>query len=40
MDLVVDAGDTPAEPTTVIDWSEGAPEVLRVGAGDTSRFVA
>jgi len=40
VDLVVDAGETPAEPTTVIDWSEGAPEVVRVGAGETSRFVA
>jgi tRNA threonylcarbamoyl adenosine modification protein (Sua5/YciO/YrdC/YwlC family) len=40
VDLVVDAGETPAEPTTVIDWSEGFPEVLRYGAGDASRFVA
>ena len=40
VDLVVDAGETPAEPTTVIDWSEGFPEVLRHGAGDVSRFVA
>ena len=29
-----------AEPTTVIDWSEGYPEVVRVGAGDPSRFEA
>src|SRR3954466_6439387 len=40
VDLVVDAGETPAEPTTVIDWSDGVPEVMRVGAGDPSRFVA
>ncbi len=40
VDIVIDAGETPAEPTTVIDWSEGAPEVLRYGAGDVSRFVA
>jgi tRNA threonylcarbamoyl adenosine modification protein (Sua5/YciO/YrdC/YwlC family) len=40
VDLVLDAGETPAEPTTVIDWSEGAPEVVRYGAGDASRFVA
>ena len=32
------AGETPAEPTTVIDWSSGAPEVMRVGAGDPGRF--
>jgi tRNA threonylcarbamoyl adenosine modification protein (Sua5/YciO/YrdC/YwlC family) len=40
VDLVIEAGETPAEPTTVIDWSDGAPEVLRYGAGDASRFVA
>jgi tRNA threonylcarbamoyl adenosine modification protein (Sua5/YciO/YrdC/YwlC family) len=40
VDLVIDAGETPAEPTTVIDWSEGVPEVLRQGAGDAGRFVA
>ena len=39
VDIVVEAGDTPAEPTTVIDWSDGAPEVLREGAGDASRFL-
>ena len=39
IDLVVDDGrDTPAEPTTVVDWSEGAPEIARQGAGDSSRF--
>ncbi|MBJ7355988.1 L-threonylcarbamoyladenylate synthase [Nocardioides sp.] len=38
VDIVVEAGETPAQPTTVVDWSEGAPEVVRVGAGDPSRF--
>lgn len=38
VDLVVEAGETIAEPTSVVDWSEGHPEVLRQGAGDTSRF--
>ena len=38
VDAVVDAGDCGLEPTTVVDWSEGYPEVLRVGAGDPSRF--
>jgi tRNA threonylcarbamoyl adenosine modification protein (Sua5/YciO/YrdC/YwlC family) len=38
VDVVIEAGDTPAEPTTVIDWSEGVPEVVRQGAGDWSRF--
>jgi tRNA A37 threonylcarbamoyladenosine synthetase subunit TsaC/SUA5/YrdC len=26
VDIVVEAGECPAEPTTVIDWSEGYPE--------------
>ncbi|CAA9398951.1 L-threonylcarbamoyladenylate synthase [uncultured Nocardioides sp.] len=38
VDVVVEAGETTAQPTTVIDWSEGQPEVLRVGAGDPARF--
>jgi tRNA threonylcarbamoyl adenosine modification protein (Sua5/YciO/YrdC/YwlC family) len=38
VDVVVDAGETPAQPTTVVDWSDSAPEVLRVGAGDPARF--
>jgi tRNA threonylcarbamoyl adenosine modification protein (Sua5/YciO/YrdC/YwlC family) len=40
VDLVVEAGETPAQPTTVVDWSEGAPEVIRRGAGDPDRFAA
>jgi len=38
VDIVIEAGDTIAEPTTVVDWSAGYPEVVRVGAGDPSRF--
>jgi tRNA threonylcarbamoyl adenosine modification protein (Sua5/YciO/YrdC/YwlC family) len=38
IDAVVDAGDCGAEPTTVVDWSGGYPEVVRVGAGDPARF--
>jgi tRNA threonylcarbamoyl adenosine modification protein (Sua5/YciO/YrdC/YwlC family) len=38
IDAVVDSGDCGVEPTTVIDLSGDAPEVLRVGAGDPSRF--
>jgi tRNA threonylcarbamoyl adenosine modification protein (Sua5/YciO/YrdC/YwlC family) len=38
VDIVIEAGETPAEPTTVVDWSEGSPAVLRVGAGDPGRF--
>jgi tRNA threonylcarbamoyl adenosine modification protein (Sua5/YciO/YrdC/YwlC family) len=38
VDAVLDAGDCGVEPTTVVDWSAGSPEVLRVGAGDPARF--
>jgi tRNA threonylcarbamoyl adenosine modification protein (Sua5/YciO/YrdC/YwlC family) len=38
IDAVLDAGDCGTEPTTVVDWTSGAPEVVRVGAGDPSRF--
>ena len=38
VDLVVEAGETPSEPTTVVDWSSGSPEIMRHGAGDPSRF--
>lgn len=39
VDVVVEAGETPAEPTTVIDWSGDYPELVRRGAGDPDRFV-
>jgi tRNA threonylcarbamoyl adenosine modification protein (Sua5/YciO/YrdC/YwlC family) len=38
VDLVLDCGQVTAQPTTVVDWSAGAPEVVRRGAGDPSRF--
>jgi tRNA threonylcarbamoyl adenosine modification protein (Sua5/YciO/YrdC/YwlC family) len=38
VDAVIDSGDCGTEPTTVIDYSQGKPEILRRGAGDTSRF--
>ncbi len=38
VDIVIEAGETPAEPTTVVDWSDGSPEVTRRGAGDPERF--
>ena len=38
VDAVVDSGEGGTEPTTVVDFSEGEAEVLRVGAGDPSRF--
>lgn len=36
IDLIVDAGPTGIEPTSVIDLSGGTVEVLRVGRGDVS----
>jgi len=38
LDAVVDSGDCGTEPTTVIDFSNGEAEIVRHGAGDTSRF--
>lgn len=38
IDVIVDAGPTGIEPTTVIDLSHGSAEVLRVGRGDVSAF--
>ncbi|MFB9377938.1 L-threonylcarbamoyladenylate synthase [Kineococcus gynurae] len=38
VDAVVDSGECGTDPTTVVDLSEGYPEVLRVGAGDPDRF--
>lgn len=38
VDAVLDSGDCGTEPTTVVDFSSGEPEVVRRGAGDPSRF--
>ncbi|PZG17739.1 threonylcarbamoyl-AMP synthase [Micromonospora craterilacus] len=38
VDAVVDAGDCGTEPTTVVDFSDGEPEIVRIGAGDPARF--
>lgn len=38
IDAVIDSGDCGTEPTTVIDFSTGEPEIIRIGAGDPSRF--
>jgi tRNA threonylcarbamoyl adenosine modification protein (Sua5/YciO/YrdC/YwlC family) len=38
VDLVIDAGGCGLEPTTVIDLSMGAPELLRRGKGDPAPF--
>lgn len=38
VDAVIDAGECGTDPTTVIDYSDGTPEVTRVGAGDPAPF--
>jgi tRNA threonylcarbamoyl adenosine modification protein (Sua5/YciO/YrdC/YwlC family) len=38
VEAVLDSGDCGTEPTTVIDFSQPAPEIVRRGAGDTSPF--
>ncbi|MZF84146.1 threonylcarbamoyl-AMP synthase [Streptomyces sp. SID5643] len=38
LDGVVDSGDCGTEPTTVVDFSGGEAEIVRIGAGDPSRF--
>jgi tRNA threonylcarbamoyl adenosine modification protein (Sua5/YciO/YrdC/YwlC family) len=38
VDAVLDSGECGTVPTTVVDWSEGEPEVVRVGAGSPDRF--
>jgi tRNA threonylcarbamoyl adenosine modification protein (Sua5/YciO/YrdC/YwlC family) len=38
VDAVIDSGDCGTEPTTVIDFTQNKPEIVRRGAGDTSAF--
>ncbi|MHA6782294.1 L-threonylcarbamoyladenylate synthase [Pseudonocardia saturnea] len=38
LDAVIDSGECGTEPTTVVDLSGDEPEIVRVGAGDPSRF--
>lgn len=38
VDAVIDAGECGTDPTTVVDYSEGTPEVTRMGAGDPAPF--
>ncbi len=38
VDAVIEAGESGSTPSTVVDWSEGHPEVVRIGAGDPTPF--
>ena len=39
VDIIIDDGYCPPEPTSVIDFSEGTVKIARHGAGDTSLIV-
>jgi tRNA threonylcarbamoyl adenosine modification protein (Sua5/YciO/YrdC/YwlC family) len=39
VDLVIDGGDVPGMPSSIISLLDDEPEVLREGAGDVSMFV-
>jgi tRNA threonylcarbamoyl adenosine modification protein (Sua5/YciO/YrdC/YwlC family) len=38
VDAVVEAGECGITPSTVVDWTEGYPQVVRVGVGDPAPF--
>jgi tRNA threonylcarbamoyl adenosine modification protein (Sua5/YciO/YrdC/YwlC family) len=38
IDAVIESGEVTAEPTTVVDFLDGVPEVVREGAGDVAAF--
>ena len=38
VDLILDAGGCGLDPTTVIDLSGSAPELVRLGKGDPALF--
>jgi tRNA threonylcarbamoyl adenosine modification protein (Sua5/YciO/YrdC/YwlC family) len=39
VDLVIDGGYCGMEPTTVVEWIDEAPRIVRQGKGDASAFV-
>lgn len=39
LDLIIDGGHCPQEPTTVLDLTDGVPQLLRQGGGDASPFL-
>jgi len=38
VDAVVEAGECGITPSTVVDWTEGYPQVVRIGIGDPAPF--
>ena len=39
LDLIIDGGSFGPEPTTVVDLSDGEPQLLRQGKGDARLFL-
>lgn len=39
IDIILDAGVLPNEPSTIIDWSEEEPKIIREGKGSIKYFV-
>lgn len=39
VDILIDAGDVPLKPTTVLDLTVMPPEIIRQGAGDAGRIL-
>lgn len=40
VDLIIDAGNCPHAPTTVVDLTKDFPEIIRIGSGDPKPFQA
>lgn len=40
VELIIDGGPCSLQPTSVIDMSQGKPQVLRVGKGDVKDFIS
>jgi len=38
LDAILDGGERGMDPSTVVDWTDGEPKVVRAGAGDPDRF--
>lgn len=39
VDLIIDGGNCPHNPTTIIDLTGAKPEIVRIGAGDPEPFI-
>lgn len=39
VELIVDGGDRPVEPTTIVDLTQDKPQIIREGRGDIDAFI-